>query len=1006
MAQTSRNRRPLSRLFPNGLCAWATALVPLAALLSGCSGMPAATATPATAVKGLSLQGKVVGGQPPVTGATIQLYAVGTTGDGSAATPMLSTPVTSDQNGNFSITSLYSCTTLPFTPTTEVYLVATGGNPGLGSGMTNPNISMMAALGQCSTLSSATFVEVNELTTTGSLAALYPYMSSYSHLGSGSADAAAFASAFAAVQEYVNTTTGSAPGPNLPAGYYAATNIIEALADIVSSCINSPGGTAGDGSACGNLFSLATPSNGASPTDTIGAILNILNNPTRNTAALYELIPSYPPFPTTLTGAPSSYATPITYSIGGKFSAANTCGGSASTLPTFTVTLNTSPNPTQVTTDANGNYLFSNIPSGTYTIAPSITGASSSIFSPSIRSGVTVSNSPVSGENFNSEVGYTVSGNVSYSGRQTGQVYYYLVEDSCNRLGPGGSMTPAQLSSGGAFTIAGVQPGTYSLAAWMDSTGIASGANYPGAQGALNTNDPTGGDASTISVTTANVTGAIVGLTNPAYLTPNANPAIQVAPNFGGVTIFYTPPTVNTANGSPEEEANEYVVEWALADGTDSDGSTCSLNNGGGGQFSNVAGSHTFYAVGTGGSSAWILDNTVAGAGSFTSGDAYCFQARSFNTLAATTHPSGWADFTDGDGNPAAVTVGTGCSSGCTTVSGAVTIPAGVTIAPGAPLYVGLYQQTPGSSGPSAFYGAEITSPVSGANDYSITVPSGSNYYLVGILDENNDGQIDAGDVTNALSNNSSSITASGSSMSGVNATLPGSNSTATVQTQYISCGSSCGNYDLVLMVNGLNKLPVSVQLNSGPNLLNPIGMSQAVCCGGGAGEFWYSGNQLRFPSVGDTYNFTVTYNDGTQDTGSTVNGAVTAFGSTGAAVNASDAATNLETTAGATPNFMWTFPANPSDYTYWFYLSQYNCSGSCPYIWQIPGQDSSSNGFTYAQTETGDATGQITWGVDPTGGGSMPTGSLNPEYDYIWQITVQDSNGNQAQSSANDNKP
>ena len=111
-------------------------------------------------------------------------------------------------------------------------------------------------------------------------------------------------------------------------------------------------------------------------------------------------------------------------------------------------------------------------------------------------------------------------------------------------------------------------------------------------------------------------------------------------------------------------------------------------------------------------------------------------------------------------------------------------------------------------------------------------------------------------------------------------------------------------------------------------------------------------------------------------------------------------------TTAGTTPNFTWTFPANPTNYTYQFNLSQESgCSGSCT-IWQIPGQNSNSNGFTFTETETGASTGQLTWGVDPTGGGSTPTGNLNSADDYYWQITVQDSNGNQAQSSANDNNP
>lgn len=986
---------------PLAIAAFACSLV-----LAGCSGTTNLTPSSSSpSPSRVTIKGRVRGGQAPITGATIQLYAVGATGDASTATPMLTTPVTSDANGNFSISSLYSCATAPITPTTNVYLVGIGGNPGLPAGTNNPNIAMMAALGQCGTLQTSTFVNLNELTTTGSLAALYPYMSSYSNLGSGSGDAAAFASAFSSVQQYVNTSTGTAPGPSLPAGDYAATATIEALADIVSSCINSSGGTAGDGSPCGDLFSLAK-SSGVAPTDTIGAILNILNNPTQNAAALFALIPSDPPFPSTLTSAPSSWAAPITYSVGGKITLANTCG--ASTLPTFTVTINTSPNATHVATDTNGNYLFSNIASGTYTVSPSITGTTNSVFSPASLTGVVVNNSPVLGENFNAEVGYTVSGNVSYSGSQTGQVYYYLVNDSCNQLGPGGSMTGATLGSGGAFTIAGVQPGNYTLSAWMDSTGITSGANYPGAQGALNTNDPTATNNPVVSVSNANVTGASVTLTNPTYGTPNANPTFQVAPNFGGATLFYTPPTLSTPNGNKEEDANEYVVQWAVADGTDSDGPTCSLGGGGGAQFLNVAGSHTFYAIGANGATVWILNNTVAGSGAFTSGTKYCFQARSFNTLAGTTHPGGWADFTDSDGNPAAVTVGAAaCSSGCTTVSGTVTIPAGVTIAPGVPLYVGFYQQNPGSNGPSAIYGTEITSPASGANNYSITIPSGANYYLFGILDQNNDGQIDAGDVTNTNNNgNSTSITVSGSGMSGVDTTLPGSNSTTTVQTQYISCGSNCGSYNLTLEVNEANKLPVSVQLSSGPNLLNPISMSQAACCGGGSGEFWYSGNLVGSPNVGDAYDFTVTYSDGTQDTGSTVNGAVTQFGSTGAAVGASDVVTNLQTTAGTTPNFTWTFPANPTNYTYQFNLSQESgCSGSCT-IWQIPGQNSNSNGFTFTETETGASTGQLTWGVDPTGGGSTPTGSLNSADDYYWQITVQDSNGNQAQSSANDNNP
>ena len=130
-------------------------------------------------------------------------------------------------------------------------------------------------------------------------------------------------------------------------------------------------------------------------------------------------------------------------------------------------------------------------------------------------------------------------------------------------------------------------------------------------------------------------------------------------------------------------------------------------------------------------------------------------------------------------------------------------------------------------------------------------------------------------------------------------------------------------------------------------------------------------------PTVGDTYNFTVTYSDGSQDTGSTVNGKVTAFGSTGAIVGASDLATNLSpnatSTTSVTPTFTWTYPtgASTAGYIYSFYIST-NTGNT---IWQIPSNNSNFNGFTYSQ----DPTGTLVWGTDPIpGDSSSPTGNLN----------------------------
>jgi hypothetical protein len=212
--------------------------------------------------------------------------------------------------------------------------------------------------------------------------------------------------------------------------------------------------------------------------------------------------------------------------------------------------------------------------------------------------------------------------------------------------------------------------------------------------------------------------------------------------------------------------------------------------------------------------------------------------------------------------------------------------------------------------------------------------------------------------------------------------------------------------------VNEQNKLPVAVTLSNSsvgtPYLMMPVDMSLCVGCGNG-GEFNYGAAVLGGPpKVGDSFDFTVTYSDGTQDTGTTVNGAVTGWNNGSTVVGAGDAATNLQTTAGTTPNFTWTFPSNPSDYTYQFFLIQ--AGGTCPNnnctIWVIPGYNSNSNGFTYAETGSG-TTGQISWDIDPTSSGDTPSvPSLTSTDTYFWDISVIDSKGNYASAGATDVNP
>jgi len=253
-----------------------------------------------------------MGGEQPITGATIQLYQVGTTGDGSTAAT-LGSSVTTDPTGSFTITNKYTCPTSP----TLVYLVASGGNPGLSQPTNNPQLVLIAALGLCSSLSSSTFIVVNEVTTVAAVAALYPYTTSAAAIGSGTSDASSLSSAFTLASEFASTASGSAPGSGVPSGYSVPSSLINTLADIISTCVDTSGGSAGQNNACGNLFTNASGS--TTPTNTVVALVNIFKNPTGNLTSLYNLTPSTPAFVPALTSSPSSWA--VALSTSGPYSA-------------------------------------------------------------------------------------------------------------------------------------------------------------------------------------------------------------------------------------------------------------------------------------------------------------------------------------------------------------------------------------------------------------------------------------------------------------------------------------------------------------------------------------------------------------------------------------------------------------------------------------------------------------------------------------------------------------
>jgi hypothetical protein len=285
--------------------------------LTGCGGSnPMITEKPNPPVT-VTMQGQVIGGQQPVANSTIQLYAVGTSGYGSAATPLFTPAITTDSNGSFSFPNSYC----PANPADLVYLVATGGQPaGAGTNITNNNLAMMVALGPCNGLTSISHIRINELTTVAAVWALSPFMSggtnAYLNIGSSSSNATGIQLAFNAAEQVVDMQTGSIGGSTLPAGATLPTQELNTLADIVAYCINSGGGSEGDGSNCGKLFQDA-PNGTAYPTDTITAAMNIAQHPANNVTALFALHSATPPFESELTSAPTDWTVAIQYTGGG-----------------------------------------------------------------------------------------------------------------------------------------------------------------------------------------------------------------------------------------------------------------------------------------------------------------------------------------------------------------------------------------------------------------------------------------------------------------------------------------------------------------------------------------------------------------------------------------------------------------------------------------------------------------------------------------------------------------
>lgn len=253
-----------------------------------------------------SPKGVVHGGQQPVSGSTVQLWEVGKSGYGTGAA-LLGTAATTDAFGNFSLTS-YSCSTTADGGNTLIYITASGGNPGLANNANNSALMMMATLGTCGSVTDSTFVDINEVTTVASVYSLAQFMSQSGGVGSYGASTQGLQNAFQTSSNLVDMGRGTALKSTLAGNGVVPAAKINTLANIIAGCINSD---SPQSLPCTSLFQQATPPGGVAPTTTMGALLDIAQNPGNNVANLLTLPTPAAPFQPTISGA-----TDLTLAIG------------------------------------------------------------------------------------------------------------------------------------------------------------------------------------------------------------------------------------------------------------------------------------------------------------------------------------------------------------------------------------------------------------------------------------------------------------------------------------------------------------------------------------------------------------------------------------------------------------------------------------------------------------------------------------------------------------------
>jgi hypothetical protein len=246
-------------------------------------------------------------------------------------------------------------------------------------------------------------------------------------------------------------------------------------------------------------------------------------------------------------------------------------------------------------------------------------------------------------------------------------------------------------------------------------------------------------------------------------------------------------------------------------------------------------------------------------------------------------------------------------------------------------------------------------------------VPNGS-YWNVAVIDMNGNGKIDSGDLANTEGNVISPIIVSGNTTG--NLTLSSSAAAARVNMNHFFNGS-VHNYDLKLGTFNGTKHVVAATLVSGPNVPVPWDLGPQ------------SNNNISIPlgttspNVGDTYQYQVTYSDGTTGTLTGSMASIPNFFAQSLTVTTNGTGGSSP----AVPLFSWAAPASPPAY----YMYSVGLSGNSAF-WDYPSNASMPSTTTSALYN-------VDGRASPT---SLSTGT------YTWRVQVFEPGGNSATREAN----